>query len=498
MSPDYGVFKTFAEANQWLAIWPELAYGTLALLLLMLEVLFPRYKNTLIPRVALTGQAILLVVLAATIRRVASPDAFGELLQFSVTGNIMRVFFAACGLAVCYIGGVYLKRERLPRVEFFHMVMVISAGMMLLVQSTHFIMLFVALETVTISLYLLVSYCRTSVASLEAGFKYLIQGGLSSAILLFGMVLIYGSAGNPLLPGTAGDPLAYSDIRVFFELNAHNYVAVIGALMVVSGVCFKIAAVPFHVWVGDIYQGAPTPVTAFLAVASKASGFIVLLGLVLGPFLPLAYIFKPLLAALAVITILFGNIAGVGQQNVKRIMGMSGIAHAGYLLIGVVAAFSVEMAVSAILFYLFVYMLASFGVFSVMAHVSREDDSIMLLEDYGDLLKDNPFLGSVLVVGLGSLAGIPPLAGFMGKLILFIAAFQAQLYVLLGVAIVGVVISISYYFGWIKAAVFRNPEVEPVHSTLYIPSRTMRVFMGVLTLLTISVGLYQGILSFVF
>jgi NADH-quinone oxidoreductase subunit N len=493
MSPDYGTYQTFADANQWLAIWPEISYGVLALLLLALEVIFPKVKHALVPRVAILGQAVLLLLLATSIYNVKDVTVFGDILQLSTFGNIMRVFFAACSLCASFVAGIYLKRNQLPRVEFYHILLVVTASFMLLVQSGHFVMLFVALETVTISLYILVSYSRNSTASLEAGFKYLIQGALSSAILLFGIVLLYGTAGNPLLEGTATDPLAFSDIGEFLTVNSHNYVAIIGALMVLAGVCFKIAAVPFHVWVGDVYQGAPTPVTALLAVASKASGFVVLLALVMGPFEPLAYITKPLLSTLAVLTILVGNISGVGQKNVKRVMGMSGIAHAGYLLIGVVAYMSgVDMAIHAIVFYLFVYMLASFGVFSVMAHVSREDDSIMMLEDYGDLLKDNPFLGTVLAVGLGSLAGIPPLAGFIGKLLLFIAAFKAGLYVLLGFAILGVVISISYYFGWIKAAVFLNPEVDPIHSTLYIPSRGMRIFMSVITLLTIVIGIYQG------
>src|SRR5690606_23980750 len=187
-----------------------------------------------------------------------------------------------------------------------------------------------------------------------------------------------------------------------------------------------IGAVPFQIWIPDVYQGAPTPVTAFLAVSSKAAGFAVLITLV-GVFAPYAGLVATVIALMAAATIIFGNLAALTQHNVKRLLGLSGVSHAGYLLLGVLAVITVPeaKAVSAIYFYLFAYLLASFAVFGVMTHVAGADDADQELGHYADLAKKNPFLGGVLAIGLGSLAGIPPLAGFMGKLLVFMAVFTA-------------------------------------------------------------------------
>jgi NADH-quinone oxidoreductase subunit N len=271
----------------------------------------------------------------------------------------------------------------------------------------------------------------------------------------------------------------------------------VGVVFVLCGVAFKVGAVPFQIWIPDVYQGAPTPVTAFLAVASKAAGVSVLMLLVRGPFSPLSNIVVPLLAVMTAATIIFGNVAALGQQNVKRLMGLSGVSHAGFLMLGVIASTTVPAAVNAVYFYLFAYLLASFAVFAVMTHVAGVDDADQQLDYYGDLAKEYPFLAGVLAVGLGSLAGIPPLAGFIGKLFVFVAAYKAGLYWLLAVAIAGVVVSIYYYFGWIKAAFFpvwRVPlaegEVDPR------PARTVvsPIFGGVMLALalgSIVLGFYQ-------
>jgi NADH-quinone oxidoreductase subunit N len=217
----------------------------------------------------------------------------------------------------------------------------------------------------------------------------------------------------------------------------------------------------------------------------------------------MAELLVPVLSVMAMATILFGNIAALTQRNVKRLMGLSGVSHTGYLLMGVVAMFTIPAAQNAVVFYLITYLLASYAVFGVMAHLSNAGkDDIQELSDYQDLLNEKPFLSGVLVLGLGSLAGIPPLAGFIGKLLLFYAAFQAGLYSLLGVAIVGVVISIYYYFGWIKEATFRfwkiplleGDETEAPKEWPEV-SKLSKWTLGGLALLTLLLGLYQGPLS---
>lgn len=491
--------RGFTATNEWAAILPEIMMAVLALSLLGAEMAFPKQRLSLIPRLALWGQiSVLLVAFGfAGWCNVEHREYFsGMILQSDIT-QIMRGFFVVSSIFVCYIGRIYLSKQNLPKTEFYALVLIISAAMMLLVQSNNFVMLFVALETVTVAFYVLVAYCRTSKFSLEGGLKYLIMGALSSSILLFGMVLLYGIAGSPEMFGSSGDSLNYMQLTNFITFNADNMIVRIGALLVIAGICFKIGAVPFQIWVPDVYQGAPTPVTAFLAVASKAAGFVVLMTLCTnaGPFVGLTDFLVPVLSVIAAASILFGNIAAVTQKNVKRLMGLSGVAHAGYLLVGVIAAMrGIDWAVYAVIFYLITYLLASFSVFGVMALVANTDDAFQELDQYDNFARKRPFLGGVLTFGLGSLAGIPPLGGFIGKLFLFVAAYEAGLYELLGLSVLGVVISIYYYFGWIRECYFSMPSSEIVQDATGSSSPSDRFLLGALVVATVVIGLLPAAL----
>jgi NADH-quinone oxidoreductase subunit N len=489
--------KFAATDNLWSAIFPELLLAGLALLLLVLEIVLPKRLHAVIPDVAAAGVAGTLVGMLVNLPFAAGATSFNGLLQHTAGGQLLRVFFLLCALLVFLLARVSLARQPMPRIEFYHIVLVVTAAMMLLAQSNNFVMLFVALETLTIGLYILVAYYRTTTASLEAGLKYLVMGALSSGLLLFGIVLLYGVAGSPSLPSHTSEAMNYDELGRFLAANPHNFLAVLGIALVLAGVAFKIGAFPFQIWVPDVYQGAPTPVTAFLAVASKAAGFAVLLGLCGpgGPFVSYGWLVTPALTAMAAATILFGNLAALTQSNVKRLIGLSGVSHAGFLLLGVVAAPSSPHALGAVYFYLFAYLIASFAVFGVMVHVAGADDADQQLDHYAGLARRNPFLGTVLAVGLGSLAGIPPLAGFMGKFLLFVAAYEAGARGLLAVAAIGVAISIYYYFGWIKAAFFdtwvppTDTSATPVGTP---PGRTVKVTLAILALLSIGLGFYQG------
>jgi NADH-quinone oxidoreductase subunit N len=491
------LLQAAAADNRWVAILPELLLGCLALFLLVLEIVLPKRHHDTIPAVAIVGQLAVLAGLALNFHNVfVGQETFSGLLRHSLEGQFLRGFFLVTGILVSLLGLVSLARQRMPRIEFFHIVIVVTAALMLLVQSNHFIMLFVALETVTVGFYILVSYYRTNPLTLEAGLKYLIMGALSSAMLLFGIVLLYGASGSPgLVAGGERGALDYQSVRLFLSLNPDNFLASMGIVLVLAGVAFKIGAVPFQIWVPDVYQGAPTPVTAFLAIGSKAAGFAVLLGLA-GVFLPYQGLVVPILAVMAAATILFGNLAALQQDNVKRLIGLSGVSHAGYLLIGVVAACSDPLAVGAVYFYLLVYLLASFAVFGVMTHLAGPNDAEQELEHYADLVKTQPFLAAVLAIGLGSLAGIPPLAGFVGKLLIFLTAYHAGLYWLIAVAAAGVVVSIYYYFGWIRAALFASWRLPPPEGAAPAPrieiGWTARLALGGLTAGSLILGLYQG------
>ena len=494
------LLQSAAADNRWAALFPELPLALLALLLLVLEIVLPKRQHRSIPVVAILGQLALLVALLVNLRGGMTEQlTFNGLIRHSPTGQFFRVLFLVTSLLVSVLGVVSLARQRMPRVEFFHIVMIVAAAMMLLVQSHHFVMFFVALETVTVGFYILVSYFRTNPLSLEAGLKYLVMGALSSAMLLFGIVLLYGAVGNPALTpsGLAAGAMDFASVRQFLLAHPDNFLAQVGIVLVLSGVAFKIGAVPFQIWVPDVYQGAPTPVTAFLAVGSKAAGFGALVVLA-GVFAPCKTLVIPVLSVMAGATILFGNLAALTQYNVKRLIALSGVSHAGYLLIGVIAAYYDPAALSGVYFYLIAYLVASFAVFGVMTHVSGENEADQELEHYADLARTHPFLALVLVIGLGSLAGIPPLAGFIGKLMIFLAAFSAGLYWLLGIAVLGVVISIYYYFGWIKAACFSawrlpTPAGEATPSLPRTPvAWPARITLGTLAVASVLLGFWQG------
>lgn len=492
------LLKGIAETNAWGAIYPEITLGLLALGLLLLELILPKFAHGAIPRISLLGQVVLLIYFWANRCTDCYGEAFGGMLLLSEMGDAFRGFFLLTSIFITYLGIVNLGKKALPRIEYFHISLVVIAALMLLAQANHFVMLFVALETATVGFYVLVSYYRHSALSLEAGLKYLVTGGLSSAILLFGIVLLYGAAGNPALEASSSDPLNFGNLGAFLAANPSDTTALIGMLMVVAGIAFKIGAFPFQIWIPDVYQGAPIPTTALLAVASKAAGFSMLITLV-SVFDGMGDSLYKALSVIAVLTILFGNFGALTQRNLKRLIGLSGVSHAGFLLIGVIASRQVEWANQAILFYLLAYMLASIAVFAVISYLPK-DDAELELDDLTDLAKKNGFLGFALAVGIGSLAGIPPLAGFIGKLLIFIAAFKAGLYALLAVAILGVVVSIYYYFGVIKSAFFeiwrfqedeeKEKEAEPAPGEGLTGFGKLVIFLAVAG--TIILGFYQS------
>jgi NADH-quinone oxidoreductase subunit N len=494
----FSPLQAFADSNHWGAIWPELLIGCLALALLLLEILLPKRSHGCIPAVAILGQiAVLAGVLIYFHCGAIGRPIFNGLLWLTPFGQAMRVFFLLASILVCLLARVALARQSVPRVEFYTILLVVTGSLMLLVESHHFVMLFVALETVTVGFYILVSYFRKNALTLEAGLKYLVMGALSSALLLFGIVLLYGVAGNLLLPGHTADGMGYGTLAFFLAANPHNFLAGVGIVLVLSGLAFKIGAFPFQFWIPDVYQGAPTPVTAFLAVASKGAGVAVLLLLVDHVFASYAWLVIPVLGTLAAATILFGNLAALSQPNVKRLIGLSGVSHAGFMLLavtgGLVAspdAGAVLFSQSAILVYLFAYLFASFAVFGVMTHLAGLDDTDQQLEHYAGLAKEDPFLGTMLAIGLASLAGIPPLAGFLGKFLVFVVAFQARLYGLLAVAVVGVVLSIYYYFGWIRVAFFEPASpVRPARTPVGPAARAALIVMALGSVLLV---FFQG------
>ena len=323
--------------------------------------------------------------------------------------------------------------------EFFAISIFVCAGLMWMASAIDFVMIFVSLELVTISFYVLVSFTRRNPASLEAGVKYLVLSAIATGFFVYGITWIFGATGQ-----TSLQKITLSFTQRTFEPNA----ALFGGVLVIVALGFKIAAVPFHIWVADVYQGAPTPVTAYLSVGSKAAGFIVLLR-VLEPFLILPQM-RRLLVAIAILTLIYGNLAALPQTNVKRLLAYSSIAHAGYLLIAVVS-----FSGRAVAFYLVAYLLMTLLSFAVLVLVGqRAGDQ---LESFAGLSQRSPFLAFAMLVAMASLAGVPFTAGFLGKFLVFDAAITEHHFGLVVVGVIAVAAGFYYYFKVVRAIYWDAP-----------------------------------------
>jgi NADH-quinone oxidoreductase subunit N len=324
--------------------------------------------------------------------------------------------------------------------EFFALPLFTCAGLMWMSSAIDFVLIFVSLELVTISFYVLVGFTRRNPASLEAAVKYLVLSAVATGFLVYGITWIFGATGETNL-----QKITTVLSRPGLEQNA----ALFGAVLVIIALGFKIAAVPFHIWVADVYQGAPTPVTAYLSVGSKAAGFVVLLR-VLDPFLLLPQM-QTLLVAIAVLTLIYGNLAALPQTNVKRLLAYSSIAHAGYLLVAVVS-----FSGRAVAFYLVAYLLMTLLSFAVLVLVSQPGGD--QLESFAGLSQRSPFLAFAMLVAMASLAGVPFTAGFLGKFLVFDAAIATHHFGLVVVAIVTVGAGFYYYFKVVRAIYWDAPS----------------------------------------
>ena len=324
--------------------------------------------------------------------------------------------------------------------EFFALPLFTCAGLMWMSSAIDFVLIFVSLELVTISFYVLVGFTRRNPASLEAAVKYLVLSAVATGFLVYGITWIFGATGETNL-----QKITTVLSRPGLEQNA----ALFGAVLVIIALGFKIAAVPFHIWVADVYQGAPTPVTAYLSVGSKAAGFVVILR-VLDPFLLLPQM-QTLLVVIAVLTLIYGNLAALPQTNVKRLLAYSSIAHAGYLLVAVVS-----FSGRAVAFYLVAYLLMTLLSFAVLILVSQPGGD--QLESFAGLSQRSPFLAFAMLVAMASLAGVPFTAGFLGKFLVFDAAIATHHFGLVVVAIVTVGAGFYYYFKVVRAIYWDAPS----------------------------------------
>ncbi len=368
----------------------------------------------------------------------------------------LAVFFKVLVLFACGVtllaSTSYVRRRGLPAGEYYATMLFATFGFMLMASARELITVYLSLEMASIPLYLLVAMMKNDLRSTEAGLKYLLLGALSSACFLFGMVLLYAASGTTILP----------DIAARLP-SANPALSVVAVVLVMAGLGFKVAAVPFHMWVPDVYQGAPTPTTAFLSVASKSAGFVLALrffGVGLGTILP---IWSPMIAVLAAVTMTVGNVAALRQTNVKRLLGYSSIGQAGYALMALAAPS--DATVSGLMFFLLAYTLQNLGAFAGVIAIGNQTGSDEI-DDYRGLGQRAGPLALFTTLCFLSLVGMPPMAGFVSKFYLFLAVFQQGLVWLVIVAVLNTAIAAYYYIKVIRAMYFAAPASEaPVVST---------------------------------
>jgi NADH-quinone oxidoreductase subunit N len=461
--------------NAILPLLPEILLLTLGILILIID---PFLRKDASRRPFLgwftTGGLLFIIILSLLFARPADPIfVFGGMLRFDWLGFVFKMFFIfASGVtALFFMDADHLNR----RAEAYLLLVAATLGMCLMASSADLVMMYLAIETTSIPLYLLAGFLKDDDRSTEAGFKYMLFGALTSAILLYGFSLLYGFTGKTGL----------YDLSSYF--SSFNLVAAGITFLVLAGLAFKVSLFPFHFWAPDVYEGAPTPVAGFLSTASKAAGFAVLIRLFTAVFPVISADWSLILAVLATLTMTVGNLIALAQNNIKRMLAYSSIAHAGYAMIGVVA-FS-QLGTSSVVFYLIGYVLTNllaFGIVGIVGRVTGSDD----FSAYAGLSRRSSALGLAALVAFLSLAGMPPFVGFVAKVFVFSAAIETGWIWLAIVGILNSIIGLYYYLNVLKYVYLyrmenQDEDQHPVPMSRPVAVALMLLVVGILLLGTL-------------
>ncbi len=419
---------------------PELILAIGALALLMIGV-FSGDKSTN----TVTGLAVALLVVVGLwiIFAPASGLAFGGVYVADAFGNFMKILALVGSIVAMILSVGHSRVEPIGRFEYPVLLVLATLGILLMISANNLISLYMALELQSLALYVICAINRESLRSTEAGLKYFVLGALSSGMLLYGMSLVYGFTGNT----------GFQEIATVLSSETRSLGLVFGLVFVLAGLAFKISAVPFHMWTPDVYEGAPTPVTAFLAAAPKIGAMAIFVRIVVDAFQPVFTDWQQIVVFVSIASMLLGSFAAIGQKNIKRLMAYSSIGHMGYALVGLAAG--TQDGVAGVLIYMAVYMGMTLGTFAcILAMRRREVGNVENVDDLAGLSSTNPFMALVLTALMFSLAGIPPLAGFFGKYYVFLAAIEAKLYALAVIGVIASVVGAYYYLRIVKVMWF--------------------------------------------
>lgn len=428
------------------AILPEILLLALGILVLILD---PFWKDENRRNLGwLTGGgSLVIVIVSLLVARPGNPTmVFGGMLRYDWLGFFFKMLFIFSAAVTALFMMDVDKLNR--RGEAYLLLLTATLGMNLMASAADLVMLYLAIETTSIPLYILAGFLLSDDRSTEAGFKYLLFGALTSTVMLYGFSLLFGFSGTSSI----------YDLATKFTTGQINVVVTLGlVLLIIVGLGFKVALVPFHFWAPDVYHGSPTPVAGFLSTASKAAGFAVLMRLFLVAFPDIAVSWASILAVLATITMTLGNLLALAQKNIKRMIAYSSIAHAGYAMIGVVAIS--PLGVTSTVFYLTAYILtnlAAFGIVVAFGRVTGSDE----ISAYAGMSRRSPGLALMLLVAFLSLAGMPPFGGFVAKIFVFTAAIQSGMVWLAAVGVINSIIGLYYYLTVLKVVYLYRSEDE--------------------------------------
>ncbi len=465
--------------SEWLPLLPILIVTFTGLLLMMLEVFMPKEVPAVFAGVSLTALAFAAMgpIIDWTLHKGAVKHV---LFEGALTVDSYSYFFTILLLAAAALTIVaawnYLPREQMGHGEVYSLLMFSLTGMLTLASATSLIALFLGVEVMSIAVYVLVGARRTDLKGNESAIKYYILGAFSSGILLYGIALIYGTTGSVQL----------EVIRDFLANPGEGKLPllVVGLALLIVGMGFKVAAAPFHAWTPDVYEGAPAPITGYMATAVKAASFAFFLRVLAVGFLPVKDHWVEVIAGLAVVTMFTGNLLAFVQTNVKRMLAYSSIAHTGYLMMGLVALTSAPegTAAAAILYYLVAYTVTNLGAFACITFLSTRGEKLVEFDDYAGAAKKFPLVAFVLALCMASLIGIPPTAGFFGKYFLFTSVIQQGYAWLAVVGIINSILSVYYYLRLVVVMYMKEPKSDWSSATGLQPARIAGVICAVIVI----------------
>ncbi len=473
---------TFSAADLFL-ILPELLIVTAACIVFVLDPVLRASDKDGLVWLSLGTLAVCMGLTASQIQ--APATIFSGLVVIDAYGAFWKLLlYFVTGLTIL-LSHSYLKEERLYFGEYYGFVLLALSGMMVMVSSADLLTLYLGTELMSLSLYVMAGLKRSDPRSLEASAKYFVLGAFSSGILLYGISLLYGATGSTRLPEIAA---------AISGRNLDDPLLLFATILLTVGFGFKLAVVPFHMWTPDVYQGAPTSVTAFMAVASKAASFGAFLRVFMEGLGGLKANWSAMFLLLCLATLILGNILALVQTNVKRMLAYSSIAHAGYALIGVVATGHMENSsgIASVLLYLSLYAFMTFGAFAIVAMLRKGGIEGVDIEDFTGLAKRHPVAALLMLIFMVSLAGIPPTAGFIGKLYVFMSAVEAGLPWLAAVALIFAVISAYYYLRLVMVMYMREPSDLSSTSPRMVMSPALSIVLACAVAGVVIFGIYPN------